>query len=118
MTYVTSAVPNPPGLTSGPNPLNAQAPVSRTNPLDYASPQSAVAAGLDPTVVNAAWAKAINAFPSAAAAVNAGVPAAVVTDMWTGGPGPVPWWKKYPMLTLAGAGALAIAILSGDKGES
>ncbi len=113
--YVTSALPNPPLLTAGPNPATVQSPAS-SNPLDYVSPQSAVAAGLDPAQVNAAWTKQINQFPSAAAAINAGVPPTVVTELWQGGAPPdVPFWQKYPVLTLAGAGLLALALLGGGK---
>ncbi len=115
--YVTSAAPTQPVIAAGPNPAIVQSPAS-PNPLDYVSPQSAVAAGLDPNLVNAAWSKQVNQFPSAAAAVNAGVPPTVVTDLWQGGTPPdVPFWQKYPILTLAGAGVLALALFGGKAAD-
>lgn len=53
-----------------------------TNPLDYTSPQAAVAAGLDAVAVMAAWTKALARFPSPQAAISAGVPAGVVNQLW------------------------------------
>jgi hypothetical protein len=53
-----------------------------SNPLDYTSPQAAVAAGLDAVAVMAAWTKALARFPSPQAAINSGVPAGVVNQLW------------------------------------
>jgi hypothetical protein len=52
------------------------------NPLDYTSPQAAIAAGLDPTTVYNAWSKSLARFPSPQAAIAAGVPAGVVNQLW------------------------------------
>lgn len=53
-----------------------------TNALDYPSPQMAVAAGLDPEKVFARWSLALAQFSSPQAAVNAGIPAGVVNQLW------------------------------------
>jgi hypothetical protein len=52
------------------------------SPLDYVSPQAAIAAGLDPKIVYAAWSAALARFPSPQAAISAGVPAGVVNQLW------------------------------------
>jgi hypothetical protein len=106
----SSATPNPPGLTSGPSPLLVQPPWT-SNPLQFASPQSAIAAGLDPTTVNTAWANLVNSYPSSQAAVNGGVAPGTVTELWNGGAQPAPpsWWKKNSLLLIAGVGAAALA---------
>lgn len=52
------------------------------NPTDYVSPQAAIAAGLDPQKVYAAWSTSLAKFPTQQAALAAGVPAGVVTSMW------------------------------------
>ena len=46
------------------------------------SPQAAIAAGLDSRAVYQKWAAAINKYPSANAAIAAGVPAGVATQLW------------------------------------
>lgn len=53
-----------------------------TNPLDYTSPQAAIAAGLDPPTVYTKWMAALAKFPSPQAAISAGVPAGVVNQLW------------------------------------
>ena len=45
------------------NLMNAQATLSQ-NPLNYSSPQYAIAAGLDPTAVNTAWAQSLAQYPT------------------------------------------------------
>lgn len=52
------------------------------NPLDYVSPQAAIAAGLPSQAVYNAWSAAMAKFPSQQAALNSGVPAGVVTQLW------------------------------------
>jgi hypothetical protein len=52
------------------------------DPLDYVSPQAAIAAGLPQDAVYAAWTKALARFPSPQAAISAGVPAGVVNQLW------------------------------------
>ena len=114
----SSATPNPPALTAGPSPLLVQSPVS-SNPLDFASPQSAIAAGLDPTTVNTAWGQQVNSFASVQTAINSGIAPAVVAEFWTGGPPPsrpAPWWKRNGILLLAGGG-VALLALFGDNRE-
>src|ERR1700758_1638536 len=61
------------GLTSAQN---------SQNPLDYVSPQAAIAAGLPTSTVNAAWAKQMAKYPTTTAAIAAGIPAGVVTQLW------------------------------------
>lgn len=53
-----------------------------TNPLDYTSPQAAIAAGLDPVTVYSKWTAALARFSSPQAAISAGVPAGVVNQLW------------------------------------
>jgi hypothetical protein len=62
--------------------LMAQQAVVDQNPTDYSSPQYAIAAGLDPVMVNAAWVKGLAQYPTQQAAINAGIMPAVVTQLW------------------------------------
>ncbi len=119
---ITSIAPTTQPLTAYENIATKTPPPGM--PLDYASPQAAVAAGLDPTEVFSAWSAAVAQFPTANAAVDAGVPAGVVTELWAGPPPPVPvvpWWKQnfmgLPKGLWAGSAAfLAFAVLT-HKGE-
>jgi|HubBroStandDraft_6_1064221.scaffolds.fasta_scaffold17089_7 hypothetical protein len=52
------------------------------SPLDYTSPQAAIAAGLPASQVMAAWSAALARFPSPQAAISAGIPAGVVNQLW------------------------------------
>jgi hypothetical protein len=52
------------------------------NPLDYTSPQAAIAAGLPAAQVMAQWSAALARFPSPQAAISAGIPAGVVNQLW------------------------------------
>jgi hypothetical protein len=52
------------------------------NPTDYSSPQSAIAAGIDPATVYAAWAKGLAQYPTRDAAVAAGMMPGVVNVLW------------------------------------
>lgn len=52
------------------------------NPLDYTSPQAAVAAGLNQNTVMATWSASIARFSSPQAAIDAGVPPGVVNQLW------------------------------------
>jgi len=81
-TLPTDATPAPknPVQTAYQNLLTSAKPSS--SPLDYTSPQAAISAGLDPTQVNNTWAQALAKFPTQNAAVTAGVPAGVVTQLW------------------------------------
>lgn len=84
-----TSVPSPISHPSGPysleqnlNNLMAQQAVVDQNPTDYSSPEGAIAAGLDPTMVYAAWAKGLSQYPTQEAAVNAGIMPGVVTRLW------------------------------------
>jgi hypothetical protein len=102
------------------NRMNAQALVSQ-NPLDYSSPQYAIAAGLDCNVVNDAWAKSLAQYPTQESAINAGIMAGVVTQLWAQSRQYVgaPTTPNYTPLVMIG---LAVAILAalhvGDKGSA
>ncbi len=87
---ITSAVASLPGAlppTAYP-PLPAQINAHYTaqpmtlDPLNFVSPQAAIAAGADPQKTYAAWQRALASFPTQQAAVAAGVPAGVVTSLW------------------------------------
>lgn len=52
------------------------------NPTDYVSPQSAIAAGLNPATVNAAWAAGLARYPTQQAAIAAGIAPTVITQYW------------------------------------
>jgi len=52
------------------------------NPLDYTSPQAAIAAGLPSATVMATWSASLARFPSPQAAISAGIPAGVVNQLW------------------------------------
>jgi hypothetical protein len=98
------------------NPLTvAGAPGSA---LQYVSPQAAIAAGLDPTSVMNEWTQALAVFPTAQDAINAGVPAGVVTQLFVASrafankPKQPPVW---PLLAAAAIGALLVNAM--DKGR-
>jgi hypothetical protein len=112
----SSAGPDPASLYAPPSPLLVQAPVS-SNPLNYVSPQQAIAAGVDPGQATAAWTQYVNSFQSVQQAIQAGVAPTVVTDLWAGGAAPkarIAWYKKYAVLLLAGGGA-ALLMLAGKE---
>jgi hypothetical protein len=99
--------------------MQQQATVDQ-NPTDYVSPQAAIAAGLDPTSVNAAWSTALSRYPTAQAAIAAGIAPAVVTQYYTGPGGTPAASLSLPGISsntlLYGAvGIAAIALLSGGK---
>lgn len=102
------------------NLMNVQATLSQ-NPLDYSSPQYAIAAGLDPATVNAAWAKSLAQYPTQDAAINAGIMAGVVTQLWAqsrtyvGGP-TTPNWT--PLVFIGIGVAILAALHVGDKGSA
>jgi hypothetical protein len=64
------------GITTAPAGTPSQ------NPLDYVSPQAAIAAGLNSQTVYNAWSGSLSKFPSPQAAIAAGVPAGVVNQLW------------------------------------
>jgi len=87
------------------------------NPLDYVSPQAAIAAGLPPQTVYNAWSNAMARFPSQQAALNAGIPAGVVTQLWAQSRAAVPaastnTFLGVPVTYLLGGG-FALLLLTG-----
>ena len=78
------------------------------NPLDYVSPQSAIAAGLPAGPVSTTWVNALAKFPTQNDALAAGVPPTVVTALWARSraamkpPRPNPSW----LYILGGVGLL------------
>jgi hypothetical protein len=86
ITGTVTVVPqNPSPVAGGGNNSGITLPPTSTpsqSPLDYTSPQAAIAAGLDPTTVYNAWSKALARFPSPQAAISAGIPAGVVNQLW------------------------------------
>jgi hypothetical protein len=100
--------------------LMAQQAVIDQNPTDYSSPQSAIAAGLDPTMVYAAWAKGLAQYSTQDAAVAAGIMPGVVTQLWglsrqyaaVGASAP----NYAPMVAVGCVVAILIFLHVGDKG--
>lgn len=88
LTTSSSILPNT-LIAPGPQISNTQAyqnllttQQNSTDPLDYVSPQAAIAAGLPASSVNASWSTALAKFPTQAAALAAGIAPAVVTQYW------------------------------------
>ena len=82
-TISPGSYPNGPYTTAqNQNNLMAQQAVVDQNPTDYSSPQYAIAAGLDPVMVNAAWVKGLAQYPTQQSAIAAGIMPAVVTQLW------------------------------------
>jgi hypothetical protein len=119
------APPMPPVQAPGPAPTAYSSVLTSAqnsqNPTDYVSPQAAIAAGLDPQKVYAAWSGALAKFPSQQAALAAGVPAGVVTQLWaasrSAAPAPSASFLDQAPLGIANkyivGGAAAILLLSG-----
>jgi hypothetical protein len=119
----TGYPPLPAAITPGYT-TNAQA--MTLDPLNFVSPQAAIAAGADPTKTFAAWNKAVSTFATPQAAVAAGIPAGVVTSLFASSrslvaPPAGPSWldqstfgipNKY---LLIGAGGIALLAASGGK---
>jgi hypothetical protein len=98
-----------------------------SNPLDYVSPQAAIAAGLPASTVNAAWASQMARYPTTTAAIAAGIPAGVVTQLWAQSRSavaaqPASWLNQSPFgipnstLLLIGGGFFALTMLTGSHG--
>ena len=68
------------------------------DPLNFVSPQAAIAAGVDPQKAFTAWTKAVGSFSSQQAAVAAGIPAGVVTSLWPASRTIVDSFGKQPSL--------------------
>jgi len=86
--------------------VNAAQP--STDPLSYVSPQQAVAQGLNPQAVQAAWTAALAKFSSPQDAIAAGFPAGVVNQYWVAPSSPAPKPQGIPLWLLI-TGALAVA---------
>lgn len=114
-------IPNGPyGTTQNLDNLMAQQAVVDQNPTDYSSPQAAINAGLDPTMVNAAWVKGLAQYATPQDAIAAGIMPGVVTQLWaksrqaaviaTAAP-------NYAPLVFVGVGVALLMLLHvGDKG--
>ncbi len=109
------APPMPPVQAPGPAPTAYSSVLTSAqnsqNPTDYVSPQAAIAA----------WSGALAKFPSQQAALAAGVPAGVVTQLWaasrSAAPAPSASFLDQAPLGIANkyivGGAAAILLLSG-----
>lgn len=96
-----------------------------TNPLDYTSPQAAIAAGLDPATVYSKWTASLAQFSSPQAAIAAGVPAGVVNQLWqqsyqnaankAATPSGTIFGLSPTTLLAAGAGLFALTALGGGR---
>lgn len=97
------------------------------NPLDYVSPQSAIAAGIPAANVNAAWSAQMAKYPSTTAAIAAGIPAGVVTQLWAqsrqyAAKAPTNWFSQVTggipnsWLVLGVGGIFLVAMLGGSQG--
>jgi hypothetical protein len=75
-------MPQGPIATAKSNLVQSQMAVVSQNPTDYVSPQSAIAAGLDPVKVNAAWAQALAKYSTQQDAIAAGIAPTVITQYW------------------------------------
>jgi len=98
------------------------------NPLDYTSPQAAIAAGLDPATVYSQWTASLARFASPQAAIAAGVPAGVVNQLWqqsyqnaankaAATPSGTILGMSTNTLLAAGAGLFALFALGGGGGR-
>ena len=118
----------PQGPVQIPDPLaNIRANMQNSqSPLDYVSPQAAIAAGLNSQVVYAAWAQGLARYPTQQAAIAAGIPAGVVTQLWGQSRQSVPpastsFFDQAPLgiankyLIAAGAGLFALVSLKGGR---
>jgi hypothetical protein len=89
------------------------------SPLDYVSPQAAIAAGLPASTVNSAWSSQLATYPTQAAALAAGIAPAVVTALWAQSRSAVPATSTSLLsgntLLYLGGGILLLAVLGGGK---
>lgn len=106
--YCTATMPPSPVMQAISN--SATVAGGPKSALNYVSPQAAIAAGLDPTDVTTQWTQALSVFPTADAAIAAGIPAGVVTQLFVASRQFV---KKqtppvWPLLVAAAIGALIV----------
>jgi hypothetical protein len=126
----TALMPTP--LPTNYPPLPAQINANYTaqpmslDPLNFVSPQAAIAAGADPQKTAAAWTKAVASFPSANAAVAAGIPAGVVTQLWAASRSVIPppsgsWFDgstfgiPNKFFAFGAGGIMLLAVLGGKR---
>lgn len=100
-----------------------------SNPLSYASPQAAIAAGQNPQAVYTAWTQMLARYPTQQAAVAAGIPAGVVTQLWAasrsagaGAPAGASWLDQSTFgipnkYLVFGVGGIALLAAMGGKGR-
>lgn len=85
-----------------------------TDPLDYVSPQAAIAAGLPASQVNTSWSTALAKFSTQSAALAAGIAPAVVTQYWAQSRSALPAASSTSSSTLlliaGGVAVLALAL--------
>jgi hypothetical protein len=91
-----------------------------SDPLSFVSPQAAIAAGLDPTTTYNAWVQAMAQFPTQSAALAAGVPAGVITQLWQQSRSMVtapaaPNWLAQNWMWLAGGAAILLVAAGGKR---
>ena len=80
-----ATAPQQPGVNAATQQAYANLLTQQQNskdPLDYTSPQAAIAAGIPAQAAYNAWSTSIAKFPTQQAALQAGLPAGVVTQLW------------------------------------
>ena len=80
MPFSPTNYPPLPAQINAPYTTNTQE--MNLDPLNFVSPQAAIAAGVNPQKAASAWTQAVASFPTQNAAVAAGIPAGVVTSLW------------------------------------
>lgn len=123
----TALAPSQPGVNPSTQAAYANLLTQQQNsksPLDYVSPQAAIAAGLNPNTVYAAWSQALARFPTQQAALNAGIPAGVVTQLWAQSRTAAPASTSGTILGIPtttalaiGGGILLLPLLLGHRGR-
>jgi hypothetical protein len=113
---------------TGPSPQNLPPGLQVTaapslNPLDYVSPQAAVAAGLDPQTCYSAWTQALaqkiasGQITSQQDAISQGFPPGLITQMWTAAVAASPAFvKPTSWLDQTSFGIKNSALLAGGAG--
>lgn len=100
-----------------------QAAITSMDPLDYVSPQAAIAAGVPAQTAYNAWSASMARFPTQQAALAAGVPAGVVTQLWAQSRAAAPSTSFFDGSTFGvsnkvlamGAGGIALLALLGGR---
>lgn len=104
-------------IAAGPLPTAPKGTPSQ-DPLDYVSPQAAIAAGLNAQTVYAAWATGMKQFPSQQAAIQAGVDPTIVAQLFKAPKPPgITLGVPTQYLLYAGIGIALLAILGGRRGR-